>query len=75
MARIAICNRWWLRSFFSAEKSIVLNYLTLTISDKEINEQFQLTNACMMHSIFWLSFAGFFVLLATQMFNFFFKDG
>lgn len=75
MPRVQICNRWWMKEFFSTQKTFVLNYLTLSISDKEITEQFKLTNACMMHSIFWMSLSGFTLLLLTQSFNYFFRDG
>jgi hypothetical protein len=64
-----------MREFFTNEKTFVLNYLTLSISDKEITKQFQLTNACMMHSIYWMSFSGFTLLLVLQSFNYLFRDG
>lgn len=65
MPRLAICNKWWLRKFFTTENTYVLNYLTLSISDKDISHQFLLTNSVMMHAIFWISL-GAFILLLTQ---------
>lgn len=38
MNRFTVCRKLWLREFFTAEKTFVLNYLTLTISDKEITK-------------------------------------
>lgn len=70
-----VCNRWWLRKFFTSEKTYVLNYLTLSISDKEVTKQFQLTNSCLMHSIYWISMTSFVLLLLQAIFNYLYRDG